>query len=178
MRIAAISLLSLAVLASGADAQNLYRWVDKSGKVHYSDQPPPKDIKKVEQPNLKASTIATSGLSYEAQRAAQNFPVTLYTSPDCVAECTSAREFLTSRGIPFTERRVVTREDGDKFKQALKVEQLLFPTVTVGSQQQIGFEKDTWHSLLDVAGYPRTPVPNATSAAPAATAPSPAPAAR
>ena len=178
MKIVPICLLSLAVIATGADAQTLYRWVDKSGKVHYSDQPPPQDIKKVDQPRLKASTIETSGLSYEAQRASQNFPVTLYTSPDCVAECASARAFLTSRGVPFRENRVVTKEDGDKFKQALKVEQLLFPTVAVGSQQQIGFEKDTWHSLLDVAGYPRTPIPNATPAASATPATSSAPAAR
>ena len=48
MRIYTVCLLSLALLATGADAQNLYRWVDKNGKVHYSDQPPPKEIKKVE----------------------------------------------------------------------------------------------------------------------------------
>jgi hypothetical protein len=54
--------------------------VDKSGKVHYSDQPPPKEIKKVDQPRLKSSTIETSGLSYEAQEAVKNFPVTLYTT--------------------------------------------------------------------------------------------------
>ncbi len=174
MKIIPICLLSLAMLATGADAQTLYRWVDKNGKVTYSDQPPPKEIKKVDQPRLKESTIETSGLSYQSQKASQNFPVTLYSTPDCVAECASARQFLTGRGIPFRESRVVTKEDGDAFKQALKTDKLLFPALTVGSQQQIGFEGDTWHGLLDVAGYPRTTIPNTTPATPAAPA-APAP---
>lgn len=159
MRIAAISLLSLAVLASSADAQNLYRWVDKDGKVHYSDRPPPSEIKKVEQPRLKASTIETSGLSYETQKAVQNFPVTLYTTPDCVSECANARDLLTGRGIPFTENRVVTAKDGDSFKKALGTDKLLFPAMIIGSQKQIGFESDTWNGMLDTAGYPRSAAP-------------------
>ena len=173
MRIAAISLLSLAVLASSADAQNLYRWVDKDGKVHYSDQPPPSEIKKVEQPRLKASTIETSGLSYETQKAVQNFPVTLYTTPDCVSECTNARDLLTRRGIPFSENRVVTTQDGDSFKKTLGTDKLLFPAMTLGSQKQIGFEADIWHGLLDSAGYQRTAIPQA--APPTSSAPAPVP---
>lgn len=171
MRIVAISLLSLAVLASSADAQTLYRWVDKNGKVTYSDQPPPKEIKQVEQPRLRASTIETSGLGYEAQKAAQNFPVTLYTTPECVSECASARDLLTRRGIPFSENRVVTTQDGDKFKKALGTDKLLFPAMIMGSQKQIGFEADLWHGLLDTAGYPPTAIPQATPAVPSAPAP-------
>ncbi|PKO70468.1 MAG: glutaredoxin family protein [Betaproteobacteria bacterium HGW-Betaproteobacteria-14] len=170
MRIVAISLLSLAVFATGADAQTLYRWVDKNGKVTYSDQPPPKEIKQVEQPRLRSSTIETSGAGYETQKAAQNFPVTLYTTPDCVSECANARDLLTRRGIPFSENRVVTTQDGDSFKKTLGTDKLLFPAMTMGSQKQIGFEADIWHGLLDSAGYPRTAISQAappTSSAPA-----------
>ena len=36
--------------AAAADAQtNVYRWVDKDGKVQYSDTPPPKDAKSATQ---------------------------------------------------------------------------------------------------------------------------------
>lgn len=170
MKIVPICLLSLAVLASGADAQTMYRWVDKNGKVHYSDQPPPKEIKKVDQPRLSTSTIETSGPSFEAQQAAKDFPVTLYTAPDCTSECASARAFLTRRGIPFNESRVVTQPDGEAFKKALKTDKLLFPALTVGSHKQIGFEDDTWHSLLDMAGYPRTAIPGAANRTPPAPA--------
>jgi glutaredoxin len=159
MKIVPICLLSLAVLASGADAQTMYRWVDKNGKVHYSDQP-----------RLSTSTIETSGPSFEAQQAAKDFPVTLYTAPDCTSECASARAFLTRRGIHFNESRVVTQPDGEAFKKALKTDKLLFPALTVGSHKQIGFEDDTWHSLLDMAGYPRTAIPGAANRTPPAPA--------
>ena len=159
MSIFRVCLLSLLAISFSASAQPLYKWVDKAGKVHYSDQPPSKEIKKVEQPRLRAGSIDTSGLPYETQQAAQNFPVSLYTTPDCVSECANARDLLTRRGIPFRESRVVTAEDGDNFKKALGTDKLLFPALIVGTQKQIGYEADIWNGLLDTVGYPRTAVP-------------------
>jgi|CXWK01.1.fsa_nt_gi hypothetical protein len=171
MRIVTICLLSLAVIASVADAQTLYRWVDKNGKVTYSDQPPPKDIKKVEQPRLKSSTIETSELPYEAQQAARNFPVTLYTAADCKEDCDTARIFLRKRGIPFVEKAMVNTDDAAAFKKLFAVDGLYLPSITVGSLKQQGFEEGTWNGLLDSAGYPRTAIPHASPAAPTAPAP-------
>lgn len=36
--------LVLAMASSGVEAQKLYRWVDKDGKVHYSDHVPPEAV--------------------------------------------------------------------------------------------------------------------------------------
>ena len=80
MKMIAFCLLSLLFLVTNSTAQNLYRWVDAEGKVHYSDQPPPKEIKKVGQPKLGTSTIETSDLPFETKRAAENYPVVLYFS--------------------------------------------------------------------------------------------------
>ncbi|MEZ5615684.1 MAG: DUF4124 domain-containing protein [Rhodocyclaceae bacterium] len=160
-----LTLLALSLSVS-ANAQTVYKWVGKDGKVHYSDQPPPKEIKKVEQPRLRAGSIDTSGLPYETQQAAQNFPVTLYTTPDCVSECANARDLLNRRGIPFRENSVVAAEDGEKFKKALGTDKLLFPSLIVGSRKQIGYETDVWHGLLDSAGYPRTAIPGAAQQRP------------
>lgn len=85
--------------------------------------------------------------------------MTLYTTPECVAECAAARDTLTRRGIPYSESRVVTTSDGDNFKKALGTDKLLFPSLTVGTHKQIGYEADIWHGLLDMAGYPRTAIP-------------------
>jgi arsenate reductase-like glutaredoxin family protein len=162
MSLVRFCLLSLLALTFSASAQTLYKWVGKDGKVHYSDQPPPKEIKKVEKPRLSNSTIETSGMSFEALEAAKNFPVTLYTTPECGPECATARELLSRRGIPFSESRVVTTNDGDTFKKALGTDKLLFPALVVGKSKQIGFEQDIWHELLDTAGYPRSAGPGAT----------------
>ena len=46
----------LLVCASIANAQEIFRWVDKDGKVHYGDiLPPPAEVKNV---RPKSSTIA------------------------------------------------------------------------------------------------------------------------
>ncbi|MDT3736732.1 MAG: glutaredoxin family protein [Denitratisoma sp.] len=169
MKIAPICLLSLAVLASSADAQTMYRWVDKEGKVHYSDQPPPKEIKKVERPRLGNSTIETSGLSYEAQKAARDFPVTIYTTPDCAAECKMARDYLAKRGIPYSEKSLTSNDEIVAFRDQFKVDNVFVPAITVGSQQRQGFEETAWSGMLDTAGYPRSAIPGSvTRPAPAA----------
>ena len=36
----------LAALFSGSMAQQMYRWVDKEGRVHYTQQPPARDAAK------------------------------------------------------------------------------------------------------------------------------------
>ena len=156
MRTIPLCLISLTLFVSGAVAQTMYRWVDKDGKVHYSDQPPPKEIRKVDQPKLGVtSSIEISGQPFDVQQAAQNFPVMLYTTPECASECAAARDLLKHRGIPFREGSVVTTNDADIFKKTLGTDKLQFPALTVGKSKQIGFEEEIWHGLLDTAGYPR-----------------------
>ena len=46
MKILGVIILTLLVM-SVAQAKT-YKWVDTDGKIHYSDQPPPASIKKVE----------------------------------------------------------------------------------------------------------------------------------
>lgn len=55
----AIPLAGIALMCvSGAvDAEKLYRWVDKQGKVTYQDHPPPKDAGNVEEKVLGEANI-------------------------------------------------------------------------------------------------------------------------
>lgn len=168
MPIIRICLLSMMVLSFSASAQSLYKWVDKDGKVHYSDEPPPKEIKKVEQPRLRAGSIDTSGLPYETQRAAQNFPVTLFTTTDCGNPCEQARDFLARRGTPYSEKSLANAEDIAAFKGVFGGENPQVPAMLVGSQKQQGFEATAWSGILDMAGYPKTAIPGSrTTPAPA-----------
>lgn len=80
LRIAMISLLGLALLPMPADAQRLYKWIDKDGNVTYSDQVPPSEadlareelnqqgvaVKRVER-----AMTAEERAELDAQRAAQ-----------------------------------------------------------------------------------------------------------
>src|SRR3954467_7441501 len=88
--------LVLYVLSAAVTAQSIYRWVDKEGKVHYTQQPPARDAARtVEQRTLTGSSVEASNVPYALQQAMKNFPVTLFSSPNCLQGCVEARTLLT-----------------------------------------------------------------------------------
>ncbi|MBU0620517.1 MAG: DUF4124 domain-containing protein [Gammaproteobacteria bacterium] len=145
-------LVSLLVMAN-VQAVDLYRSIDKDGKVHYSDTPLPEseDVEK-----LKSDILPDpdEGLPYETLRAKQSFPVTLYTFPGCGAPCGLGRDLLVKRGIPFTEKSLVKSEDIDEFSKASGGIEV--PKLLVGKSWLKGFLAEQWNKELDFAGYPKT----------------------
>lgn len=155
LRIALSLGISLALAASSAVGQQLYRWVDKNGKVTYSQDPPPAGAAtKVEQKQLKSSVVETGGLPYELQQTAKNFPVTLYTGPDCGDPCKNSRALLSKRGVPFKEISVTDANGIAELKKVSGKEQL--PVLIVGRTVATGFTEDQWNATLDSVGYPKT----------------------
>ena len=145
----------IALVCASAQADGLYRWVDKSGKVHYSDAPEI-DATDVEKKKFGAAPAADSNdLPYATRRARQNFPVTLYVTDSCGDPCKQAREFLNKRGIPFTENNVHTPEDIASFKQLSGSAGV--PTISVGKTWFKGFQAEQWNGGLDIAGYSQAP---------------------
>lgn len=135
-------------------AQTAYRWVDADGRVHYSDQPPPAEVKRAELKRLGApNSIASGGLDYATSVAALGSPVTLYSGGDCGAECAQARDFLRQNGVPYSEMTIRTAEDAAGFRRATGSAELSVPTLLVGSTAQKGYEEATWRKLLAAAGY-------------------------
>ena len=145
------------VLLFGASAHaEMYRWVDKAGKVHYTDQPPsPSEAKKIEEKKFGGNLVQGDNLPYATQQAAKNFPVTLYTG-DCGALCTQAKTYLSKRGIPYSERLPgKNAADSELFKKITK--ENVIPFLQVGSSTQLkGFDEAAWAAALDQAGYPKT----------------------
>ena len=69
--------------------------------------------------------------------------------------CTSARNHLAKRGVPYTERNASREQDAlKKLTGSLEV-----PVLVVGSQTLKGYLDSDWDAALDSAGYPRTPPP-------------------
>ena len=132
-------------------ADELYRWVDKSGKVHYGDAPAGEAVQ-VEKKKLPAIQDGED-MPYESYLARQNFPVTLYTADNCIEPCQMARDFLNKRGIPFTEKALLTQKEVDDLKQQSGSEQA--PMLAVGKAYLSGFEAGQWDSELNIAGYPK-----------------------
>jgi len=185
-RLAIMVALGVAAIASTqTGAQQMYRWVDKDGKVHYTQNPPPRDAaKSVQQRRLNPGGPAEGAeqMPFAVRQAVTNFPVTLFTSTDCPRGCTEARELLNKRGVPFREMSVSDEASFDTLKKMTGDTKV--PTLLVGQSATKGFEEGAFNSALDSAGYPRTsaftgkppalPSPK-PQAKPAAPAPAPTP---
>lgn len=144
-------LVLLFAMASCAAVAQPYRWTDPAtGRTMISDLPPPGNIRGVTK--SRAPEEAVDSLPYATKRAVENFPVRLYTSTDCVAECKQARDLLNARGVPFTEVMVQSPEQVAELKAL--VGDLFVPTLKVGKQPVRGFQADSYTNILDLAGYP------------------------
>lgn len=150
----ALTVVGVALGTSAAASQQLYRWVDDKGRVEYRDTPPPSAAKKVERRRVGGSSIETSTPPYNVQQATRNFPVTLWNTA-CGAPCTQAREHLSRRGVPYTEKD--PQANMDAFKELTGG--LEVPVLYVGKTRLKGYVESDWDAALDIAGYPRTAPP-------------------
>jgi hypothetical protein len=151
-------LLSSAALAGALavplPAHALYKVVGPDGRVTYSDRAPTATptSARVEAFRPGHSSAQDPGLPFELRQLTQRYPVVLYTSEDC-GPCDRGRQLLLQRGVPFTERKLVTEEDGKAFDKLGAGRTL--PGLAVGSRQLRGLNTADWASYLDAAGYPK-----------------------
>jgi glutaredoxin len=143
----------LAGLFAATPALAQYKVVGPDGRVTYTDTPPAAASgSKVTKLSDRVSVIPQVALPLELRTAASRFPVTLYTMKVC-DPCDAARQFLRQRGVPHTEKTVLTATDGDALQRLTGGRDA--PTVTIGGQVLRGLNTDVWNSYLDSAGYPR-----------------------
>ena len=141
--------------AMPVDAQQVYRWVDATGRVQYSDQPPPPGTKNVQEKNVGGNSIQNNDLSLLAQDAQKKNPVTMYVS-ECGDSCDAAKAYLNKRGIPHTMVDPTrSLELNKKFKEETGGQ--VVPVLKVGEKRLSGWNESSWASALDTAGYPKTP---------------------
>ena len=138
---------------SGLHAQQVYKSVDKQGRVTYSEVPPSAASGNKIIGDGAGGGVSNPALPYALQQVVTRYPVTLYTNADC-GPCINGRLLLTQRGVPFTERSIASNEDIDAYKR-LNSDNTL-PMLTIATQQIKGYEETEWTKYLDAAGYPKT----------------------
>jgi glutaredoxin len=146
-----IGLIALACVAGTAFAQQVYRQVDANGKVTYTDQAPTARTAQPVRSGNVTSLPVDGSLPFELRQVVQRYPVTLYTRDEC-QPCDAGRALLTTRGVPFTERSVLTAPDNDALQRLTGQNSL--PVLAIGAQQLKGFQDSEWTQYLDAAGYP------------------------
>lgn len=148
------ALVMAALVLPNLAGAEVYRWVDKNGKVNYSDVPPP-DMESQTRKMID-NRIEVDKLPYELRKAVEQSPLTLYTAPQCKEVCEAARKYLQGRKLPFTEKSVQTAEELQALSKLTGKKEPVAPTLQIGSKTLEGFEESAWASTLNIAGYPKT----------------------
>lgn len=156
MKVAYVLILLPFLLAGIVSAAEMYRWVDANGKVYYTDTPPPLTAKNV-QKKVLGSQAGEAQMPYSLQQAMKNFPVILYNSK-CGEPCINAIELLMNRGIPFSKKNPENNPTDAEALKKVAGGELVVPVLVVGNDILKGFEKGSWNSALDLAGYPKSSV--------------------
>ena len=148
--------LAAFIIVAATPALAQYKVIGNDGRVTYTDrEPTAAEGKVVPLGGRSAAVAADSGpeLPFELRQTATKYPVTLYVTTSACEPCTAARQMLKQRGIPFSERLIITNEDGEALERLSGGRDA--PTLSIGSQTLRGFASDVWSSYLDAAGYPR-----------------------
>lgn len=146
--------LALVLVLAATVSQAQYKVIGADGKVTYTDrEPSATEGKVIPLGNRTVAQAAEPELPFEVRQPASKYPVTLFVTTTACDPCTSGRQFLKQRGIPFNERLVVTPEDSEALERLSGAREA--PTLTIGSQTLRGYSAEVWASYLDAAGYPR-----------------------
>lgn len=148
-------LAALLPLLLHADARAQFKVVDADGRVTYTDRPPTSGSAKVielRRTPVAPDSGALASLPIELRQLMQRYPVVLYATPDC-SPCDLGRQLLQQRGIPFSERKVVSDADVQAAERALGWRTM--PSLLIGAQPLRGYTAEEWTAYLDAAGYPK-----------------------
>ncbi|HEX2542583.1 MAG TPA: glutaredoxin family protein [Caldimonas sp.] len=146
--------VAMALSLAAAASQAQFKVTGADGKVTYTDREPSQPDGKVTSLGARVPVQAAEpDLPFELRQVVAKYPVMLYTVSGACEPCTSARQMLRQRGIPFGERQVVSAEDSEALERLSGAREA--PTLTVGSQILRGYALEVWTSYLDAAGYPR-----------------------
>ncbi len=121
----------------------IYKWVDKSGKVHFSDTKPAGGV--VEQVAVKVNTITSPSISEsDFLDALDRRQVVMYSAVWC-GVCKKARRYFQQQGISFKEYDIEASRKGRQ--DFAKLNGRGVPIILVGKQQMSGFSADRFQRM-------------------------------
>lgn len=135
------------VFFSQAAAADFYTWEDEKGEMQITDYPPPTDktIKNIQIHQHRPEDY--SNLSDDRdQSAIKKATVVIYTKNDC-EDCDKAKDYLTSKNIPFTEYNTDTDVNAAiKRKEVDNGEEV--PFAIINRNHVYGFSENVYDRVL------------------------------
>lgn len=135
-------------LFCGTAQADFYKWKDENGVIHITDYPPPTksgDTQKVYPDDVSDQDNNEANSKDEQNKDSR---VVLYTKDACAA-CDQARDFLTSKQIPFTEYNIDMSEEAAAKRKAIDDSEDV-PFAIINGSQVFGFSESIYGRLLKI----------------------------
>lgn len=149
--LACIAALWAAVLFPAPALAGVYKWTDESGRVHYSDRPPPSH--RAEQVRIRINSYTGPAIvSNSGASATASGEVVIYTTEWC-GYCRKAKAFMDAKGVRYREVDVETSQAGQQ--EFARLGGRGVPVILVGNQRMDGFDQARLEAMLENAGRAR-----------------------
>jgi len=148
-KLAAICVL-LACIPASAAAQQIYRWVDADGRVHYTAEKPPPGVKSSAVQSRINSYSGTPLISGAASPGASKPEIKMFATDWC-PYCRKAQDYFARQGIRYTHVDIEKSAAARAEYQRLGARGV--PVILVGGQRMNGFSEERLAEMLKAAGY-------------------------
>lgn len=120
----------------------IYKWVDESGKVHFTDKPP--DDARTEEVELRINTYTSVEIKPLVERLGKKDKVVIYGASWCHT-CDKARRYFRTNNIPYVSYDVERSRVGKMDFKLLRGKSV--PIIIVGNRRMNGFTVPRFESL-------------------------------
>ena len=151
-----ISVLLLALLAFSASAQEVYKWTDDQGVVHFSDSKPADQATQTvhieaapSSPTPATQATAPSAPDTSAPTRKPPLNITMYSTADC-GYCKRARRYFAARNLRYAERDISNRQHHAQWTQ---LGGRAVPLFVINGQISSGFNAESMNQRLKRLGW-------------------------
>ncbi len=120
----------------------IYKWIDESGKVHFSDKPSRDHTSEA----IEVRINSYESVSYDSSSFDVGKKVVMYSASWC-GYCTKARNHFKDEGIRFTEYDIEKTAKGKSDYKRLNAKGV--PVILVGNKRMNGFSVSGFDKLYE-----------------------------
>lgn len=140
-----LALCGLVLLLSAVGARaDIYKWVDGSGKLHFSDQPPARGPAETVKLRINTYTSPKVSTTETQSLAGGSNKVVIYSASWC-GVCKKAKAYFRQRQIPFQDYDVENNSRARREFRELGGRGV--PIILVGNQRMNGFSAERFEQM-------------------------------
>ena len=142
------SLFMVLMMTSTVTQGDLYKWVDKNGKIHYGDSPPDNaKLKKITGNVSSFTSVSVEPFVYNPKNITKrktSKSVVMYSTSWC-GYCKKAARHFRQKKIPFTEYDIEKSARAEAEYKKLKGRGV--PVILIDDQRMNGFDAGTFDKI-------------------------------